>query len=109
MSRMIFVNLPVKDLSASRGFFTALGFEFDEQFSDGKAACVALAGRGRRRSRAIAATVLARLYALRRGRRCREPHDEAVGGCYAGGDRRELQVPVRDVQDDQAVRVIFFR
>ena len=43
MSRMIFVNLPVKDLSASRGFFTALGFEFDEQFSDGKAACVALA------------------------------------------------------------------
>ena len=25
MSRMIFVNLPVKDLSASRGFFGALG------------------------------------------------------------------------------------
>jgi uncharacterized protein len=43
MSRMIFVNLPVKDLSASRGFFEALGFTIDEQFSDDKAACVALA------------------------------------------------------------------
>ena len=43
MSRMIFVNLPVKDLSASRGFFGALGFEFNEQFSDDKAACVVLA------------------------------------------------------------------
>ena len=43
MSRMIFVNLPVKDLSASRDFFGALGFEFNEQFSDDKAACVVLA------------------------------------------------------------------
>jgi uncharacterized protein len=43
MSRMIFVNLPVKDLSASRGFFGALGYEFNEQFSDDKAACVVLA------------------------------------------------------------------
>ena len=43
MSRMIFVNLPVKDLAASRGFFEALGFPVNEQFSDDKAACVALA------------------------------------------------------------------
>jgi predicted lactoylglutathione lyase len=43
VSRMIFVNLPVKDLGASRGFFSALGFEFNEQFSDDRAACVALA------------------------------------------------------------------
>ena len=43
MSRMIFVNLPVKDLSASRSFFGALGFEFNEEFSDDKAACVVLA------------------------------------------------------------------
>ena len=43
MSRMIFVNLPVKDLSASRAFFGALGYEFNEQFSDDKAACVVLA------------------------------------------------------------------
>jgi hypothetical protein len=40
---MIFVNLPVKDLSASGGFFSALGFDFNEQFSDDKAACVVLA------------------------------------------------------------------
>ena len=43
MSRMIFVNLPVKDLSASRGVFEALGFSINEQFSDDKAACVVLA------------------------------------------------------------------
>ncbi len=33
VSRMIFVNLPVKDLTASRAFFTALGFAFNEEFS----------------------------------------------------------------------------
>jgi predicted lactoylglutathione lyase len=38
--RMIFVNLPVKDLQASRGFFSELGFEFNPQFSDDKAACM---------------------------------------------------------------------
>ena len=32
--RMIFVNLPVKDLGASKRFFGALGFEFNEQFTD---------------------------------------------------------------------------
>jgi predicted lactoylglutathione lyase len=40
---MIFVNLPVSDLAASRSFFGALGFDFNEQFSDDKAACVVLA------------------------------------------------------------------
>ena len=43
MSRMIFVNLPVSDLAASRSFFGALGFTFNEEFSDDKAACVVLA------------------------------------------------------------------
>jgi predicted lactoylglutathione lyase len=38
--RMIFVNLPVKDLGASTRFFTALGFEFDEQFTTDDAACM---------------------------------------------------------------------
>lgn len=38
--RMIFVNLPVKDLAASRAFFTELGFEFNPEFSDDKAACL---------------------------------------------------------------------
>jgi predicted lactoylglutathione lyase len=40
MSRLIFVNLPVTDLSASRTFFGALGFEFDEKFCDDKAVCM---------------------------------------------------------------------
>jgi hypothetical protein len=38
--RMIFVNLPVKDLKASMGFFTELGFEFNPEFSDDQAACM---------------------------------------------------------------------
>ena len=37
---MIFVNLPVKDLETSKGFFSELGFEFDPQFSDDNAACM---------------------------------------------------------------------
>jgi predicted lactoylglutathione lyase len=39
-SRLIFVNLPVKDLSASMEFFRTLGFDFDEKFTDASAACM---------------------------------------------------------------------
>jgi uncharacterized protein len=42
MPRMIFVNLPVKDIGASRAFFTALGFSFNEEFCDGSSLCLAL-------------------------------------------------------------------
>jgi predicted lactoylglutathione lyase len=38
--RMIFVNLPVKDLEASKRFFGELGFDFNPQFSDETAACM---------------------------------------------------------------------
>jgi uncharacterized protein len=38
--RMIFVNLPVKDLGASKRFFGALGFDFNPRFSDDRAACM---------------------------------------------------------------------
>ncbi len=34
MARMIFVNLPVRDVQRSRRFFTALGFAINEQFSN---------------------------------------------------------------------------
>lgn len=37
---MIFVNLPVKDLDASKRFFDELGFSLDEKFSDDTAACL---------------------------------------------------------------------
>ena len=40
MSRLLFLNLPVADLSASRAFFDALGFSFDERFCDDQAACM---------------------------------------------------------------------
>ena len=40
MSRMIFVNLPVKDLGRSVDFFKNLGFEFNPQFTDENATCM---------------------------------------------------------------------
>jgi len=39
-SRMIFVNLPVRDLKRSVEFFTKLGFTFNPQFTDEKATCM---------------------------------------------------------------------
>lgn len=40
--RMIFVNLPVKDLDRSMAFFQALGFTFNPQFTDETAACMVI-------------------------------------------------------------------
>lgn len=40
MSKMIFVNLPATDLTASIGFYQALGFTQNMQFSDDTAACM---------------------------------------------------------------------
>ncbi len=40
MPTKIFVNLPVKDLKRSIDFFTHLGFTFNPQFTDEKAACL---------------------------------------------------------------------
>jgi predicted lactoylglutathione lyase len=40
MSRMLFVNLPVADLEASKAFFSDLGFDFNAQFTDENAACM---------------------------------------------------------------------
>ena len=42
MSRKLFVNLPVKDLEKSMAFFSTLGFEFNRQFTDEKAACMVI-------------------------------------------------------------------
>jgi uncharacterized protein len=38
--RRIFVNLPVKDVNASKRFYDGLGFEFRPEFSDDTAACM---------------------------------------------------------------------
>ena len=40
MSRLLFLSLPVADLTASREFFALLGFEFDERFRGEDAACM---------------------------------------------------------------------
>lgn len=42
MTQMIFVNLPVRDLAASRHFCTSLGFSVNEAFSDDTAFCVVI-------------------------------------------------------------------
>ena len=41
-SRKLFVNIPVKDLERSMDFFSALGFQFNKQFTDDKAACMVI-------------------------------------------------------------------
>jgi uncharacterized protein len=38
--RMIFLNLPVKNLPSSTAFFTELGFRFNPDFTDDSAACM---------------------------------------------------------------------
>ena len=43
MSRTLFLNLPVRSLGTSREFFTRLGFEVNEQFSDDDALCLVVA------------------------------------------------------------------
>lgn len=40
--QMIFVNLPVRDLDASKAFFAALGYSFNPQFTDHNAACMVI-------------------------------------------------------------------
>jgi len=40
MTKQIFINLPVKDLSKTIDFFTKLGFTFNPQFTDENATCM---------------------------------------------------------------------
>jgi predicted lactoylglutathione lyase len=42
MATKIFVNLPVKDLKRSMGFYAALGFKNNPQFTDDTAACMVI-------------------------------------------------------------------
>ena len=39
-TKQIFVNLPVKNLDKTKAFFAALGYTFNEQFTDANAACM---------------------------------------------------------------------
>ena len=40
MTQSVFINLPVTDLSRARTFYAALGFGFDDRFSDDRGTCV---------------------------------------------------------------------
>ena len=40
--RLVYLNLPVSDVSASRAFFDRLGFSFDDRFCDETTACLKL-------------------------------------------------------------------
>lgn len=40
MSRMTFINLPVQNLNKTVEFFTAIGFTFDQRFTDEKSTCM---------------------------------------------------------------------
>ena len=42
MSTQIFVNLPVRDLDKAKGFFNALGYSVNPQFTDANAACLVI-------------------------------------------------------------------
>ena len=42
MTQMIFVNLPVKDLAASKAFYDAVGFTNNPAFTDDTAACMVI-------------------------------------------------------------------
>ena len=48
MSRMIFVNLPVRDLKASTAFYTALGGALNPQFSGEMSSCMMFSDDDRR-------------------------------------------------------------
>lgn len=41
-NRDLFINLPVRNLEASKAFFAMLGFTFNPRFTDEKAACMVL-------------------------------------------------------------------
>lgn len=45
-ARKIFVNLRVRDLNASKAFFTKLGFAFNPQFTNDDGACMVLSDEG---------------------------------------------------------------
>lgn len=45
-NRDVFVNLPVRNLKKSKTFFAGLGFTFNPQFTDDKAACMVLSDKG---------------------------------------------------------------
>lgn len=42
MNKLVFINLPVKDLPRSRTFFEGMGYRFNPQFSNDQGACLVI-------------------------------------------------------------------
>lgn len=42
MNKLVFINLPVKDLPRSRTFFESMGYHFNPQFSNEQGACLVI-------------------------------------------------------------------
>lgn len=42
MNKLVFINLPVKDLPRSRTFFESMGYHFNPQFSNDQGACLVI-------------------------------------------------------------------
>jgi predicted lactoylglutathione lyase len=42
VNKLVFINLPVKDLPRSRTFFEGLGYHFNPQFSNDQGACLVI-------------------------------------------------------------------
>jgi uncharacterized protein len=105
MTRMLFVNLAVEDLPRAKEFWGALGFAFDEQYTNEDAACMVVSDVARimllthptftrftQRSIADTTAVTEGLFAI--SCESREAVDAMVGLALANGGRPAM--PVQD-------------
>jgi predicted lactoylglutathione lyase len=97
-ARDFYLNLPVADLPAAKGFFTKLGFEFEPRFTNDTAACMIISERAHvmllqrpffetftPRSICDTSTAIEGLFAL--SSESREAVDALVGAALAAGAR----------------------
>jgi predicted lactoylglutathione lyase len=86
MNRMLFVNLAVADLEATRAFYTGLGFGLDARFSDESSACFVI-------SEAIVVMALQRerFAAFVAGPVADPAAGTAVINCLSAGSRDEVE------------------
>jgi uncharacterized protein len=102
VTRKLFVNLPVRELERTKTFFAELGFSFNRQFTDDKAACMVLNEDAyvmlvaepffrtfTRRELCDTSTHTEGLFALSCGSRAEV--DELVGKAIAAGGRHAME------------------
>lgn len=85
MSRMIFVNLPVADLTATRAFYEGLGFTIDEAYSDERCACIVISD-----SIVVMAHERSRFLEFATGRIADSPAVTEVINCLSCDSREEV-------------------